>query len=82
MWGEFDRCSIALLHITQYEAFHLIGTGGDDRARTHDPLLANTPDLDGGERWRTTLPDQSWLADGGERRRTAADVRQMFDRAA
>jgi hypothetical protein len=54
---------------------------GDDGTRTHDPLLANTPDLDGGERWRTTLPDQRGSADRGERWRTAADVRQMFDRS-
>jgi len=82
MWGEFDRCSIALLHITQHEAFHLIGSGGDDGTRTHDPLLANMPDLDGDERWRTTSPDQGKFADDGEAHRTAADVRQMFDRAA
>jgi hypothetical protein len=24
-------------------------TGGDDETRTHDPLLANTPDADDGE---------------------------------
>jgi hypothetical protein len=60
----------------------LITQGGDDGTRTHDPLLANTPDLDGGERWRTTSPDQNGFTDGGERWRTAADVRQMFDRAA
>ena len=55
--------------------------GGDERTRTADPLLANTPDLDDGGRWRTTSPDQSRFVDGGERWRTAADVRQMFDRA-
>jgi hypothetical protein len=64
---------------SQSEVFALIRLGGDDGTRTHD-LLANTPALDGGGRWRTLLPDLSGFADGGERWRTAADVRQMFDR--
>jgi hypothetical protein len=54
--------------------------GGDDGTRTRDPLLANTPGLDGGGRWRTLLPDQLGFADGDGRWRTVADVRQMVDR--
>jgi len=59
--------------------YALITLGGDDGTRTHDPLLANTPDLDGGERLRTDSPDQKGFPDDGERQRTQADVRQMFD---
>jgi hypothetical protein len=75
LWSSIGRLDRSLSYLIK-------GTfqRGDDGTRTHDPLLANTPDLDNGGRWRTPLPDQTAFADGSERWRTVADVRQMFDR--
>lgn len=39
---------------------------------THDPQLANTPDLDGSEQWRTSSPDKERsrsVVNGGEQQR-------------
>jgi hypothetical protein len=80
--SRYRFVTASLLSTERERSFDLIRCGGDDGTRTHDPLLANTPELDDGEQWRTTSPDQSEFTDGGGWQRMVADVRQMFDRAA
>jgi hypothetical protein len=46
----FPFLVLANLSTGRKGAFALIGRGGDDGTRTHDPLLANTPEPDGDER--------------------------------
>jgi hypothetical protein len=43
-FSDFADCSTG-----PRSAYRLITPGGDDGTRTHDPLLANTPDPDDGE---------------------------------
>jgi hypothetical protein len=46
---KFDRLRNPSHPEVRPGAFALITRGGDDGTRTHDPLLANTPDLDDDE---------------------------------
>jgi hypothetical protein len=47
---HYRSVTTGLTRSEPYKASDLITLGGDDGTRTHDPLLANTPDPDNGER--------------------------------
>ena len=70
-----DHAVITMIQANRNFGPQACGDGGDDGTRTHDPLLANTPEVDGGGWWRTISPDQIGFVDGGEWQRTVADVR-------
>jgi len=66
----FDRPAIPSDPEVGPGAFALITMGGDDGTRTHDPLLANTPDPDSDERLRLVKRAIQTSAGRRERLRT------------
>jgi hypothetical protein len=48
--GRYRSVTTGLTRSEPYKASGLTKLGGDDGTRTHDPLLANSPDADNGER--------------------------------